>query len=167
MKFCAYCGAKLEDDALFCHICGEKCIEFFDEGEPEPSEEELKYAEECVSKIDTGKSVYEKLKYIADAHNTINNTIKFSTGKSSDAGADDLSPIFQYIIIKARPKRFFSNINYIKCFLGPNQVKGINGFLLGQMEFAAEFIMRIDCNKVKLNQEEFDNNIKNSIIFKK
>ena len=128
---------------------------------------ELKYAEECVSKIDTGKSVYEKLKYIADAHNTINNTIKFSTGKSSDAGADDLSPIFQYIIIKARPKRFFSNINYIKCFLGPNQVKGINGFLLGQMEFAAEFIMRIDCNKVKLNQEEFDNNIKNSIIFKK
>ena len=128
---------------------------------------ELKYAEKCVSKIDSGKSVYEKLKYIADAHNTINNTIKFSTGQNSNAGADDLSPIFQYIIIKARPKRFFSNINYIKCFLGPNQVKGINGFLLGQMEFAAEFIMRIDCNKVKLNPEEFENNIKNSIIFKK
>ena len=44
MKFCAYCGAKLEDDALFCHICGEKCIEFFDENEPEPTEEELALA---------------------------------------------------------------------------------------------------------------------------
>lgn len=44
MKFCAFCGAKLEDDAVFCHVCGEKCIEFFDEGEPEPSEEELALA---------------------------------------------------------------------------------------------------------------------------
>ena len=44
MKFCAYCGAKLEDDALFCHICGEKCIEFFDENEPEPTEEEIALA---------------------------------------------------------------------------------------------------------------------------
>ena len=27
MKFCIYCGAKLEDDALFCTSCGQKCFE--------------------------------------------------------------------------------------------------------------------------------------------
>jgi hypothetical protein len=75
---------------------------------------ELKFAEKCISKIDEGKTVFDKLKSIAEAHNTINTTIKFSTGKNDDAGADDLSPIFQYIIIKAKPKRFFSNIYYIK-----------------------------------------------------
>ncbi len=127
---------------------------------------ELKFAEKCISKIDEGKSVNEKLKNILDAHNTINNTIKFSTGKINDAGADDLSPIFQYIIIQARPKRFFSNINYIKCFLGPNQLKGIYGYLLSQMEFAAEFIMRIDDVKLKISKEEFEDNVQNSIFFK-
>ena len=127
---------------------------------------ELKFAEKCISKIDEGKSVNEKLKNILDAHNTINNTIKFSTGKINDAGADDLSPIFQYIIIQARPKRFFSNINYIKCFLGPNQLKGIYGYLLSQMEFAAEYIMRIDYVKLKISKEEFEDNVQKSIFFK-
>ena len=120
---------------------------------------ELKFAEKCISKIDEGKTVFDKLKSIAEAHNTINTTIKFSTGKNDDAGADDLSPIFQYIIIKAKPKRFFSNIYYIKCFLGNSQ-KGINGFLLTQMEFAAQYILKIDYVKLKMSKEEFENNIR-------
>ena len=33
MKFCAYCGAKLKDEDKFCLMCGEKCIDFFDENE--------------------------------------------------------------------------------------------------------------------------------------
>ena len=33
MKFCAYCGAKLNDDDKFCLNCGKKCIGFFDEDE--------------------------------------------------------------------------------------------------------------------------------------
>ena len=45
MKFCAYCGAKLEDDVKFCLMCGEKCIDFLDENE-EPSLEEQELEEE-------------------------------------------------------------------------------------------------------------------------
>ena len=113
-------------------------------------------------KIDSGKSVYDKLNYIAAAHNTINNTIKFSSGKKEDAGAEELSPIFQYIIIKAKPKRFFSNINYIKAFLNPNKCKGMHGFLLSQMEFAASFITQIDYKKLKISEEEFNKNCNNA-----
>ena len=127
---------------------------------------ELKFAEECISRIDEGKTVYDKLKSIADAHNTINTTIKFSTGKNDDAGADDLSPIFQYIIIKAKPKRFYSNLYYIKCFLGSNQITGINGFLLTQLEFAGEFINKIDHIKLKMSKNDFDDNIRNSKMYK-
>ena len=117
---------------------------------------ELKYAIDFVRKIDEGKSVYDKLIYIASAHNTINNTIKFSSGKDTDAGAEELSPIFQYIIIKAKPKRFYSNINYIKAFLHPSKLKGMHGFLLSQMEFSATFITQIDYKKLKISQEEFE-----------
>ena len=127
---------------------------------------ELKFAEECISRIDEGKTVYDKLKSIADAHNTINTTIKFSTGKNDDAGADDLSPIFQYIIIKAKPKRFYSNLYYIKCFLGSSQITGINAFLLSQLEFAGEFINKIDHIKLKMSKNDFDDNIRNSKMYK-
>ena len=123
---------------------------------------ELKSAILFVRKIDSGKSVYDKLNYIAAAHNTINNTIKFSSGKKEDAGAEELSPIFQYIIIKAKPKRFFSNINYIKAFLNPNKCKGMHGFLLSQMEFAASFITQIDYKKLKISEEEFNKNCNNA-----
>ena len=103
---------------------------------------DLDIAIKCIQKIDNGKSVYEKLKCIASAYNTINNTIKFASGKDADGGAEDLSPIFQYIIIKAQPRRFFSNIYYLKTFLNPSKYKGMSGFLLSQLEFAAEFITK-------------------------
>jgi hypothetical protein len=66
----------------------------------------------CVNKMDEEKSPYEKLKCVSSAHKIINNCIQFCSGKDEHAGADDLSPIFQYIILKAKPKRIFSNIKY-------------------------------------------------------
>ena len=103
---------------------------------------ELEIAVKSISKIDLGKSIYEKIKCIAAAYNTINNTLKLSTGKDEGGGADDFCPIFQYLIIKAHPQRFFSNINYIKSTLNPSKHQGRYGFLMSQLEFAAEFITK-------------------------
>ena len=60
MKFCAYCGAKLEDDAKFCLICGEKCIDFLDENE-EPSLEEEKLEEEKKAQEEAERLEQERL----------------------------------------------------------------------------------------------------------
>ena len=60
MKFCAYCGAKLEDDAKFCLICGEKCVEFLDENE-EPSLEEEKLEEEKKAQEEAERLEQERL----------------------------------------------------------------------------------------------------------
>ena len=92
----------------------------------------------------------------------MNNTIKFSSGKNESAGQDELTPIFQYIIIKAQPKRMFSNINYIKCFLGEKDLDGKLGFLLSQMESATSFIININHTDLKLTEEEFEKNIGNN-----
>ncbi len=67
----------------------------------------------CVNKMDDEKSPYDKLNCISSAHKIINNCIKFCSGKDEHAGADDLSPIFQFIILKAKPNRIFSNIKYL------------------------------------------------------
>ena len=119
---------------------------------------ELKSAVSSLIKIDEAKSIYEKLQCVCYAHNTINNTIKFSKGYDTGAGVEEISPLFHFVIIKARPKRFFSNINYIKAFLSPVKYKCIDGFLLSQMEFAAEFILKITCEDLKMTEEEFNNN---------
>ena len=52
-----------------------------------------------IKKMDEVKSIRDKLFCISNAYNTMNNTIKFSSGKNENAGQDELTPIFQYIII--------------------------------------------------------------------
>ena len=94
----------------------------------------------------------------------MNNTIKFSSGKNEEAGQDELTPIFQYIIIKAQPPRIYSNINYIKCFLDDDDLTGELGFLLSQMESATCFIMNIDYKSLKITEEEFNKKISETNI---
>ena len=125
---------------------------------------QLGFAELCIKKINEAKSVFEKLDCIKDAHTNMNNTIKFSSGKNDDAGQDELTPIFQYIVIKAQPKRIHSDINYIKCFLGESGLRGQEGFLVTQMESATSFITAIDHEQLKMSKEEYDKKILDSKV---
>ena len=120
---------------------------------------QLGYAELFIKKIDEAKSVFDKLDCIKSAHTNMNNTIKFSSGKNDDAGQDELTPIFQYIVIRAQPKRIYSDINYIKCFLGDSSLRGQEGFLVTQMESATSFIALIDHEQLKMTKEEYDKKI--------
>ena len=89
----------------------------------------------------------------------MNNTIKFSLGIQKDPEKDELIPIFHYIIIKAQPKRMYSNINYIECFLEESELNSVPGALLEQMKSAANFIVNIKYNQLNVSEEEFNNNI--------
>ena len=91
----------------------------------------------------------------------MNNTIKFSSGKNEDAGQDELTPLFQYILIKAQPDRLFSNINYIKCILSEADLRGEKGFLVSQMESASTYILNLTNEQLKISKEEFDKNMGN------
>jgi len=119
---------------------------------------QLGFAISCIRKMDEARSVFDKLNLIINAHNSINNTIKFSSGKDDDSGQDEMTPIFQYIILKAHPKRMFSNINYLKCFLG-NNLTDSRGFLLSQIESAASYINNIDFEQLKMTKSEYDSKI--------
>ena len=117
---------------------------------------QLSLAEKYIRKLDEAKSVSDKLNCIKNAHTNMNNTIKFSSGKNEDAGQDELTPILQYIVIKAQPKRIHSDINYIRCFLNESCMRGQEGFLVTQMELATSFIMTIDHSVLKMDEKEFN-----------
>ena len=106
--------------------------------------------------MDDARSVFDKINLIINAYTSINNTIKCSSGKDDDSGQDEMTPIFQYIILKAHPKRMYSNIHYIKCFLAESSLTDSKGFLLSQIESATSYINNINYEQLKISKEEFD-----------
>ena len=123
---------------------------------------QLGMAEICLKKFDTARSVFDKLEYIKDTFTNINNNIKYSEGKTEEAGQDEMIPIFQYILIKAQPKRMRTNINYINCFLSEEQLDGQYGYFVSQIESSYTFIMNINYNILNMPKEEFDRNYQNA-----
>ena len=117
---------------------------------------QLGFAINCIRKMDEARSVLDKINLIINAHTSINNTIKFSSGKEDDSGQDEMTPIFQYIILKAHPKRMYSNINYIKCFLAEASLTDSKGFLLSQIESATAYINNLSYEQLKIPKEEYD-----------
>ena len=120
---------------------------------------QLGLAIKWIRKMDEANSVMEKFKCIQNAQNNVNNLIKFSSGKNENAGQDEVTPIFQYILIKAHPERIISNLNYIFCFF--DRIRGgENTFLLTQMLSFITFIQNVTPDQLKISKEEFDKNIK-------
>ena len=117
---------------------------------------QLKFAEKYIKKINEAKSVFDKIDCINSAYVTMNNTVKFISGKNEDAGQDELTPLFQFVLIKSQPERLFSNINYIKTFLSEEDLIGPKGFYMSQMESASSFISEIDYKQLNMNEAEFN-----------
>ena len=117
---------------------------------------QLKFAEKSMKRIDEEKSVIDKLECIHNAYIAMNNTVKFISGKNEDAGQDELTPLFQYVLIKSRPSFLFTNIFYIKSILSEADLIGPKGFYVSQMESAADFINQINNDTFKMSKEDFD-----------
>ena len=117
---------------------------------------QLKSAEKYINKMNESKSVFDKLECIQNAFVIMNNTVKFISGKNENAGQDEMTPLFQYIVIKSQPERLYTNINYIKCFLSSTDLISKYGFFVTQMESACTYILHIKASDLKMNEEEFN-----------
>ena len=124
------------------------------------SVKQLDHTQKCIEQLEEGNSVNDKLNSIREAHASLNNAIKFSNGDESNAGQDEITPIFQYIIIKAHPERIYSNMNYIRTFLDESELSGSKGFLLSQIESAISYIENINHESLKMTSEEYDERMK-------
>lgn len=96
---------------------------------------------DTLKNMDNEKSPIDKLNCIRSVEYLILNSINFCLCESdSIAGADDLYPIFAYLVLKAKPKRFISNINYINCFLYGEKKTNVYGQLFFKIIFARTLI---------------------------
>ena len=55
------------------------------------------------------------MEVIAKIFDTISSALKFSHG--GNFSTDDIAPIFEYALIKAKPKRLSSNLRYLEIFI--------------------------------------------------
>ncbi|MCQ2816536.1 MAG: hypothetical protein MJ252_04630 [archaeon] len=94
-----------------------------------------------IKSFDYAQSLQEKMNYVQTAYSTLNNCIKFNSGKTEKAyGADDITPLFHYIVVKAQPERFYSNLNYIQIFIDLYN-DGSKNFLFGQLKSTYMYVM--------------------------
>ena len=117
---------------------------------------QLKFAEKYLNEINDAHSVSDKLECIHNAYVTLNNTVKFISGKNEDAGQDELTPLFQYILLKAQPDRLISNINFIRSFVSEPDLVGPKGFFLSQIDSAMQFIEDLKPEQLKMDPKEFE-----------
>jgi hypothetical protein len=100
---------------------------------------------DILKNMDNEKSPIDKLNCIRSVEYLILNSINFCLCESdSIAGADDLYPIFAYLVLKSKPKRFISNINYINCFLYGEKKTNVYGQLFFKMIFARSLIEKFE-----------------------
>ena len=121
--------------------------------------DQLTDAELCIKKFDNAESIFDKLNCIKDAFTKINNNIKYSSGKTEEAGQDEILPIFQYILIRSCPKRMKTNLNYINCFLSEDDYNSQYGYFVSQIESSFNFIMNIGYKELNMTKEKYYINI--------
>jgi len=123
---------------------------------------QLTFAESLIKKFEDSKSLDEKINCIFNIHAYINNIFKFNTGKDTEIGQDELTPVLQYLIIKIQPRRIISNINYLKCFLNEEDLISKKGFLMSQIDSAVTFVSSINHNLLNLSEIEYNKNVEKS-----
>ena len=80
--------------------------------------------------------------------------LKFNNS-GKDIGVDDQMPILNYIFIKARPLRMFSNAKFMELYIGNKKNKG-EGNLLSQILSICKFIIKLKYSDlIDVTPEEF------------
>ena len=111
--------------------------------------------------METYRAPAEKLNCLLDCMSIIVNVL---TLVSAGAGVstDDSLPIIIYVVIKAKPKRMYSNLNYISKFRRSSKMIGLKGFVFQQFQSAAAFVQHADNQSLSISHDEYEANVEAS-----
>ena len=108
-----------------------------------------------INQMDKEKTPANKIKSFAKAYAILQNSITFCTGKD-DLGVDDSIQVLIYVMIKACPKKIWSNFNYARIFIDPELSKKQFGLLLTQMEMIITIIENMKSSDlIDVKESEF------------
>jgi hypothetical protein len=125
------------------------------------SENLLKTAKEYINAMDEKFTPVDKIKMFGKAFQILQNSMTFSTGKSSsDLGIDDTLPSLIYIILKSQPKKINTNYNFCKNYINPELEKKEYGVLLMQIGMSIKVITEMKhTDLIGVSKEQFGNDI--------
>ena len=107
------------------------------------------------NQLDNEKSPSSKMEIIVNIFNTINSLLRFNFG--SNFSTDDIAPIFEYVLIKARPRRLSSNIKYLEFFM--EKGSGLSDMYFDFLKNDLNYIIYIDYIKFNgITEKEFSQN---------
>ena len=108
-------------------------------------------------KINILKTPNKKLNCMRKIIEYIKSLIKFNEGEDKEIGAEDITPVLNYVFIKARPLNIYTDTEFIKIFSENN---GNSENSLVNIEFMINFIINCTAKDFKLTQEEYNEKVK-------
>ena len=108
-------------------------------------------------KINIMKTPYKKLNCIRKIMAYVENLIKFNEGEDKEIGAEDITPVLNYVFIKAHPLNIYTDIEFIKIF-SENEGKFENS--LANIESMCNVILDFTAKTFNLTQEEYIEKVK-------
>ena len=106
------------------------------------------------------KSPFKKLKCLSTIINDIINLIKFNEGLEKEVGAEEITPVLNYVSIKAHPFMIYTDLQFIKIFSKKN--KDILIF-----ESIYDLILNYTAESFHLSDEEYRKKCQNAIYYRK
>ena len=119
-----------------------------------------KFAIEALRSIDNYRAPADKLNCFVDCMSIIVNVLSLMSSGSGGVGTDDSLPIVIYVVLKAKPQRLYSNLNYISKFRHQSKMIGLKGFVFQQFQSAASFIEYLDRNSLTVDGQDYDAMVK-------
>ena len=109
-----------------------------------------------IKEMDFEKSPEGKLRLVSKVIQIILNNSTYCLGSKIEGGMDDQVPMLIYVIIKAQPFRFSSNIDYLDLFLGgKDSGYGQGKQVIGMLQGIRDWILNITCKKLGVTEQEF------------
>ena len=103
--------------------------------------------------INLVKTPFRKYNCLQKIIEYVNNLIKFNEGLDKEnIGAEDITPILNYIFIKAHPFKIYTDLEFIKLFFIDN---GKNDYLLNQIEAIYNIVLNYTPKSFNLSNEEY------------
>ena len=106
--------------------------------------------------IDIEKSPRKKINNMLNIFSSINKLLTFQN--QSLIGVDDQMPLLNYIFIKAKPKRIFTNIEFMELYMGEKIMKNEGNYLV-QLKAIRDFTFNLTPNRLhNISEKEFYDN---------
>ena len=95
---------------------------------------------------------FKKLSSVKKIMGYIDKLIKFNEGIDKEIGQEDITPVFNYVFIKACPYQISTNIEFVKAFLENN---GLFENSIANFESMIDIVINSTAESFNLTEEEF------------